>query len=249
MNDPVISKLECGSPLGLADRATLEAITASTVHVPAHQDIVRENEIAARAHLLLEGFACRYKILRGGRRAILACLLPGDLCDAHDAFVAMDHSVATITPCVIAIMTWAAVEDLMTNHPRISRALSWARTVDESILREWLANMGQRPADRQLAHLICELFARLRIIDRVSGSGFNFPFTQEELGDMLGISSVHVNRVLQQLREDGLIALHGRVLTILDPARLEQFAEFNRNYLHIPPRLLAAAQDRGELRS
>ncbi len=167
----------------------------------------------------------------------MALLVPGDLCDLHAAILgAMDHGIATLSPCTVAAIPRATVEDLTTNHPRINRALWWSTLVDEATLREWLVNMGQRPADRQLAHLLCELRVRLDTVGLVAeGGSYELPLTQEELADVLGLSPVHVNRVLQQLRGDGLIATRGKTLTIRDVARLEAFAGFDPNYLHLMP--------------
>jgi CRP-like cAMP-binding protein len=145
-----------------------------------------------------------------------------------------DHGIATLAPCKIGYISHETIEELTSRHPSVNRALWWAATlVDEGTLREWLVSMGRRPADKQLAHLFCELFVRLRSVGRANGSGFDFPLTQEELGDTLGVSTVHVNRILQQLRDDGLILLGGKTLAIPDFERLATFADFDPNYLHL----------------
>jgi CRP-like cAMP-binding protein len=118
----------------------------------------------------------------------------------------------------------------------LNRALWWATLVDEGVLREWIVGMGRRPADKQIAHLICELLHRLRVVGLAEEDRFDFPVSQDALADMVGMSPVHVNRVLQQLRQDGLISLEGRVLAVLDEARLTTFADFNPNYLHLSRR-------------
>jgi CRP-like cAMP-binding protein len=231
----LIRKLEIGNTLLETDRARLEGLVGATVRILPRQNVVDEDDIPGSAHLVLDGFACRYKVLRDGRRAILAFLLPGDFCDLHLALLGrMDHAIGTISACTFARIPFASIEELTFNHPRIARALWWSTLWDEAIMREWLASMGQRAAGPQLAHLICELFIRLQITGNVIDNSFAFPFTQEELGDTLGISSVHVNRVLQQLREKALIILHARRLTILDSQRLLKFAGFKSSYLHIP---------------
>jgi CRP-like cAMP-binding protein len=119
-------------------------------------------------------------------------------------------------------------------HPAINRALWWATLVDEGTVRERLVNMGRRPVDRQMAHLFCELFVRLESVGLTTGGSFDFPLTQDELADTLGVSTVHVNRMLQQLREDGLITLKGKTLVILDLERLKQ--------CRLRPELPASAQ-------
>jgi CRP-like cAMP-binding protein len=145
----------------------------------------------------------------------------------------MDHSIGAITACSVVDIPRATVDELVQRHPNIACAMRWATLVDEATLREWLANMGQRTADRQLAHLICELRLRLEVVGLADKGGMHIPMTQEEMGDTLGISTVHVNRVLQQLRMDGLMMIRGHAVQIPDLARLERFAEFNPDYLHL----------------
>ena len=234
MANPLVLKLEHGAALTDADRARLEAATAQRREIGARTDIIREEEDPAWVNVVLEGYACRYKMLPNGKRSIVAYFLPGDFCDLHVAILgAMDHSIASLTPCTIVQIPPETIEELTTRHPRIARAMWWATLVDESILREWLASTGHRPADKQLAHLFCELRVRLDTVGRADGDSFQLFVTQDELGDTLGITPVHVNRVLQQLRELGLIELHGRSLTIPDVPLLERFAEFKPNYLHL----------------
>jgi CRP-like cAMP-binding protein len=240
MSNALIRRLDAGATLLPTDRARLEVATSATIACPPRHDVTRDNDLPQHVHLVVEGFACRYKILPEGRRAILALLLPGDFCDFNAVLLGrMDHAVATITACTIAKIPFQTISELTTNHPRIARAFWWATLADAAITREWLASMGQRSAAPQLAHLICELFTRLQIIGRVDGESFSFPFTQEELGDTLGMTSVHVNRVLNQLRDEGLVSLHARVLTILDLPRLVQISGFDRSYLHSLPVRLA----------
>lgn len=231
--NPLILKLEHGARLTDEDRRLLRSVAVETRLVDARQDLIREGEVPDAVHLVLDGFACRYKMLDDGGRSIVAFLLPGDFCDLHVAILGhMDHSIGTLAPCIVVEIPRVKIEEL-TTHPRIARALWWATLVDEAILREWLVSMGRRPAHKQLAHLLCELLFRLRAVGRASDGMFELPVTQEELGDALGVSTVHVNRVLQQLREDGLISLQGRLVTILDLPALTRFSTFNPNYLHL----------------
>ena len=234
MPNPMVRKLERGAVLTPEDRERLERTIEGRRDVPARTDLIREKEPPEFVHLILEGFACRYKMLRSGRRQIIAYLAPGDFCDLHGAILGeMDHSIATVTRCVVVDIARAEILDLVTNYPRINRALWWATLVDEAILRQWLVSLGQRPSDQKLAHLLCELRVRLNSVGLVTRNSFSLPVTQAELADTLGITSVHVNRMMQQLRADGLITTQGSIITIPDPARLEDFAEFCPNYLHL----------------
>ncbi|WCS24229.1 Crp/Fnr family transcriptional regulator [Methylobacterium sp. NMS14P] len=129
----------------------------------------------------------------------------------------------------------ATIRDLTENHPRITRALWWATLVDEGILREWLSSMGQREAPERLAHLICELLLRLRLVGIADEGGYDLPLTQIDLADILGMTSVHVNRTLRHLRQLDLVDFKRRRLTISDVARLKTYCSFDPAYLHLRP--------------
>jgi CRP-like cAMP-binding protein len=232
-HNPLIMKLEHGADLTDEDRQRLRDVTVVGREVGARQDIIREGDEPNGVHLVMSGFACRYKSLSDGRRSIMAYLVPGDFCDLHVSILGeMDHTIATLTPCTIVDISHQQIAEL-TRQPRIARALWWATLVDEGVLREWLVNMGQRAADLQMAHLLCELLVRLQTVGHATKNSYLFPLTQDELADTLGISAVHINRVLQQLREDGLIVLKDRRLTVTNVERLMIFAQFNPNYLHL----------------
>jgi CRP-like cAMP-binding protein len=234
MPNPLIQKLEHGAQLSDDDRQVLEQVVHDVRDVGARQDIIEEGDKPNHVHAIIEGFACRYKLLSRGERQIMAWLVPGDICDLHIAILGdMDHAIGTLAPCKIAYIGRDTIEELTTRHPAINRALWWATLVDEGTLREWLVSMGRRAADKQMAHLFCELFTRLQTVGLTNGNGFDFPLTQEELADTLGVSNVHVNRMLQELRDYGLITLKGRTLTIPDFERLSEFADFDPNYLHL----------------
>lgn len=234
MTNPLIMKLEHGAQLTDADRAVLQQLTRKTRRVAQHADISSEGERPENVHLVVEGFACRYKTLTDGRRQIMALLVPGDFCDLHVAILGeMDHSIGTSWGCTIVDIPRSAIEALTAHQPRITRALWWATLVDEATLRAWLVNMGQREADRQMAHLICELLVRMRVVGLASDDSFEFPLTQADLADTLGITSVHANRVLQDLRSQGLVEWKNKRVRVPDAEQLIAFAEFNPNYLHL----------------
>lgn len=237
MSNPLIMKLEYGAHLTDEDRAVLRDLSSRTRRIAANQDITMEGDRPEHLHLVMEGFACRYKMLPNGQRQIMAFMVPGDFCDLHVAILgAMDHNIGTGWGCTVVDIPRRVVEDLTEHHPRIMRAMWWATLVDEGTLREWLVNMGQRAADRQMAHLICELLVRLQTVGCASTNGFEFPISQKDLADTLGITPVHTNRVLQELRSKGLIIWKGKQLHIPDVNELKAFAEFDPNYLHLKPR-------------
>ena len=232
---PFLQKLRHGCGLGGEDEAMLMRTLGQAVRrVAAHQDLLRIGEKADSLKLVLEGFACRYKILPDGRRQIMAYLLPGDICDLHVTILgAMDHNIGTLTNCMVLDVDNAQIEQLMRANHSIARAFWWGTLVDEATLREWLVNIGQRTAIERLAHLFCELLVRLRVVGLTNGDGYDMPLTQQELGDTLGLSTVHVNRVLQELRASGVIELRNKHLTIHDLPALATLGQFNPLYLHV----------------
>lgn len=236
MFSPLIRKLGHGSDLTAADHKRLIGL-ARTRRVEARQQIIEQGSRPEDVQLVLEGFAGRCKVLRNGKRQIMALLVPGDFCDLHVAILgAMDHSIVALSPCLVASLSRNTILELTEHHPRITRALWWATLVDEAILREWLVNMGQREAHHRLAHLFCELLMRLEVAGVGDGNGYPFPIRQNDLADALGLTSVHINRTLQLLREEGLIVLHGRRLDIPDVERLKAYCDFDPDYLHLVKR-------------
>ncbi len=237
MFDALIRKLDMAGSLTEADHQTVRHLSLRSRQVPARQDLTCEGDRPENVHLVLSGFACRYKVLPRGKRNITALMVPGDFCDLHVAILdERDHSIATMTPCMVVEIPRATIRDLTENHPRIAHAMWWATLVDEAILREWLISLAGREASRRIAHLFCELLLRLQAVGLAREDGYAIPFTQVDLADMLGLTPVHVNRVLRDLRSTGLIVLAQRRLRIPDVTRLKTYCEFNPNYLHRVPR-------------
>lgn len=236
MASPFIQKLERRFSLSEAERRALLQASTKVRLIPGHEDLIREGDDPDHVHLIQKGFACRYKILPDGGRSIMAYLVPGDFCDLHVSVLgAMDHSIATLNSCEVVQIPRETVADLTASYPTLNRALQWAGLVDEAILRTWLVSMGRRSADKQVAHLFCELLMRLEAVGLVTGNTYTLPITQAELADTLGLTSVHVNRVLRELRQQNLIVLQRRELSIPDVKRLKVFADFNPSYLHLEP--------------
>ena len=234
MSNPFIRKLAHGAALTDADRALLVEVCARTRQFGPRQDLIREGDRPSHVHVVLAGLACRYKVLADGARQITDYLVPGDACHLHTAILEeADHSVATLTACTIAEVGHEAIEALVAGSSRIARALWWTSLVSEATAREWVVNVGQREAPQRMAHLFCELHARLQAVGLAETDGYEWPVTQDELADTLGITAVHVNRVLQDLRKAELVALRSRRLTIPDLERLRAFAGFRPNYLHL----------------
>lgn len=230
---PLVAKLETLAPLPPADRAALSRICEGARPMGARRSIIREGDRPDHVHLIVEGWAARYKLLPDGARQITAFLLPGDFCDIHVTVLAeMDHSIATLTRARVAAVPRAAIRELVA-RPNLALAFWWATLVDEAVLRAWIVNVGRRGAYEAIGHLMCELYVRMRNVGLTTDHRFFLPLTQEEIADALGLTPVHVNRVLQRMRGEALITLKGGLLVILDYARLEAAAGFNPNYLHV----------------
>ncbi len=203
--------------------------------VAANQDLIQEGDRPTTIKLILGGVACRYKILASGRRQIFAYLLPGDFCDLHVVLLGrMDHGIRTMSQCIVSEVPSEIFHKLTLSEGRLARALWWATLVDEAILREWLVSMGQRLAKERTAHFLCEYLLRNRVAGVASGNTMTLPLTQEDLGDTLGLSSVHVNRILQELRADGFIRhLDKATVEVPDTAALSELGQFDPSYLHL----------------
>jgi len=234
MLNPLVLKLEQRDRLSEVEKRVLENAISRVRVVEADEDIVHEGERPSESSLLLDGFAARYKIFSSGRRQITAIHVPGDFVDLHSFLLkTLDHGVLALTPCRVAVVPHAALERITDEHPHLARLLWLTTLIDGAIHREWLTAMGRLSATAHLAHFICELFLRLQTVGRTDGDTFQLPLTQAELGDTLGLSTVHVNRVLQELRKEGLIRWQGDSLTILDRGRLEKVGEFTPTYLSL----------------
>lgn len=220
---------------GLADddRALLINICSDVRSIRARRDIIREGDKPNHVLLMVEGWACRYKVLPDGSRQIVAFLIPGDFCDSNiTLFGHMDHNIGAVRNSEVAFIRADKMMELI-DRPRIARAFLWATLVDEAILRSWIVNLGRRDAFQRVGHLICELHARLRNVAMATDSEFDMPITQEDLADALGLTPIHVNRTLKRLRDDGLVTFRKAHIVIHDIARLQKSVGFDPNYLHL----------------
>ena len=235
MSNVLATKLELFTPLSNDERTSLRKLSDGRLRrLGLHEDIIREGQAPNRVNLILSGWACRYKILEDGRRQILSFFFPGDLCDLRIFILKrMDHCIGTLVPTVIAEIPREAIIDVTEGGSRIARALWWSSLAAEAIEREWIVNLGQRSAVERLGHLFCETFKRLEAIGLATGTSCDMPLTQTELAEATGLSPVHVNRSVQELRAQGLIELRQKRLTILDFDRLAHRSFFTPNYLHL----------------
>lgn len=225
MISPLEARLAALAPLSADDRAVLAQLASQEAVVGTHTDLARNGDAAETAFLVLEGIACRYLRTAAGPRQILTLLLPGDLCDLDLIYMGRwDHSVATLSRCRVAQVPRAMLEDLICTHPTIEMALRRAKLEAEARTRNWLTALGVRVAVERLARLLCEIVDRLHVIGLADRNVCSLPLKQVDLAECIGVTIVHMNRILGELRGKNLIELKGRRLRIIDRAGLDALA-------------------------
>ncbi|SFU95356.1 Crp/Fnr family transcriptional regulator [Halomonas korlensis] len=233
MIQPLLHKLSNFADLSDEEKAALNNAAQESISFEKGEDIIVEGEKPDHIHLIEEGWACRYKLLERGDQHTMAFLLPGDMCDIHITILdEMDHSIRALTPVKLTRISAQEMNSIFENFPRLTRALFWSTLVDEAILREWLVSAGSRIADARLAHVFCELLLRSRAAGLTRDNSFELPLTQEALGEAMGLTNVHINRVVQQMRKDGLLEFEKKRLIICDWEKMKAFSGFKPNYLH-----------------
>jgi len=234
MNNPLLRKLANFTQLSEDESNAVDECSQDVREFAAREDVISQGDRTGGVKLLLDGFACRYKVLEDGRRQIVAYFVPGDLCDLRVFILKrMDHSIGAVVASKVATISPENILRLTHNYPTLTRALWWSTLVEEAIAREWLVNVGQRDALERTAHLFCELLYRFRAVGLNNGNSCTLPLTQVELAETLGLSSVHVNRTLQELRRRNLITLESGTLTIQNLDELKNLSFFNPDYLHL----------------
>lgn len=220
-----------------AEREALASAVSEEIQVAADTIIVEEGQVTDRSHLMLSGFASRFATLPGGRRRIQFLSMGGDFIDLQ-GFTAkhLDFGAKALTACRMAVIPHARLQAISETMPHLTRLLWLSTAVDAAIQRQWLLSAGQRSALQRLAHLLCEVFTRLQVGGLTDTPEFRLPLTQAELGDTLGISLVHANRVVGELRSRGLVRWRGEQVAILDWPGLRELAEFDPAYLELEAR-------------
>ena len=232
MANRFIDKLRGFAELTDTEVGALEQATARPKTVQPRRDLIREGDQPGPVLVMLDGWAFRYKVLPSGTRQIMAFLMPGDACDLHIGLLAeMDHSIQTTTRAEVATIPRTVMDQLM-EQPGIARAMYIAQLVDEGTLRAWIISMGRRSSIERAAHLLLELHVRAVNVGVAQAASMQLPLSQIVLADALGMTSVHINRVLQALRRTEAIELQRGALHIVDLAALTRIAGFDDGYLH-----------------
>lgn len=231
-----LRKLETHAVLSDADRAIILALPFTMQTVEPLTYLVREGERMQQCPVLLSGYAYRQKLTGEGARQILSIHIPGEALDFENVFLDQaDHNVQALTSCRVAMIPRQALLDLVGASPSVVNAILVSILVEASIFREWILNVGRRDAKTRMAHMLCELAVRLQAQGLGAEECYELPMTQEQLGDALGLTAVHVNRTLRTLSEEGLIVRNRRQVCFPKWRALLEVADFNANYLHLQP--------------
>ena len=237
MIERLLFNLGARDKISSEEEAALRDLIGDTEDVPARKTLIRRDEPLQHSVLLLEGLMCRYKDLWNGRRQITALHVPGDFLDLHGfTLKCLDHDVMSLCPSRIALAPHEKLEQITVDFPHLTRLLWFSTNVDAARHREWELSLGQRSGVARAAHLLCELHTRFATVGMVSGGDFDLPLNQTELGECLGLTVVHTNRVLRDLRERGLVEFIRGHVSIKDLPGLKAIAEFDPAYLYLDPK-------------
>jgi CRP-like cAMP-binding protein len=228
----LLLRLERFSVLSAADRQRIVDLPLKLVNYPGDREVVSYGYPSSRCTLVLDGFLYSHKIVAGTRRQITSFFIPGDMVDLPTLYLPkVDHSVSTLGPAVLAFVPHAALKEVLDVSPALAQAF-WRETLMQSaIFQEWVVNLGRRDAFARLAHILCELTVRLQAMGLARDLSFAMPWTQVDVADACGISSVHANRVIQELRHLGLVEWDSKRVKIRDGEALARLGDFNDDYL------------------
>lgn len=233
---PFLKRLLDRSTLNPGERDAILSLKGQRCQARANADIVSPGEVATHSYLVLEGLVGRFGQLFDGRRQITAFHVVGDMCDLHSlVFPKVGWSIQALTPTTLFKVPHHDLRRIAGEYPAIAEAFWRDCVVDASILSQWVVNLGRRDARMRLAHLLCEMGVRMEQTGLGTRLCYELHLTQSQLADALGLTSVHVNRVLQSLRRDAVIATPNRQVRVLDWDRLATLGEFDQGYLETGP--------------
>lgn len=234
--ETIIARFESRAPLSEADRTAIRGLAYTRRQIEPSSYLVREGAYPTRCAFVLAGFCYRQKLTTDGARQIVSIEIPGDFIGLEHLFLKeSDHNVQALTRASVAEFDCAALRNLALTRPAIAAALWSEVLIGASIFREWIVNVGRRDAHSRVGHLLCELAVRLEAATGENGHLYDLPMTQEQVGDTVGLTPVHVNRVLRALAQRGFIARDRRQITILNWDALRDASDFNPRYLHLKP--------------
>lgn len=234
MIDAHLKKLRKRDEISAEEEAAIRGAVTEIRDIRSDAIFIRRGQELEVSTLLVSGWLARAKQMEDGQRQISELHVPGDFADLHSfTLKRLDHDIVSLTPCRLAIVPHDKLREITERFPHLTRVYWFATNLDAAIHREWTVSLGRRSALQRMANLFCELLVRLEIADLTDGNSYDFPLTQHELSECLGLTPVHVNRTLQELRRRELIELESRRATILDLPALKALAEFDPAYLYL----------------
>jgi CRP-like cAMP-binding protein len=234
VRNPLSMALERRDSLSERERELLDVIAGARRTIPARSDFVVEGDSPRVSTLMLSGLSARYNIVADGKRQISAVHVPGDFVDLHCFLLRpIDHSVVALTECEVSAVPHEFLRQITCAEPHLTRLLWLLIVIDAAIFRQRLVGASRLPAEAQIARFLCEIYVRLEVVGLAANHAFDLPITQGDLGDIVGLSLVHVNKVLQRMRGDGLLSWNGRELRIVDWDAMAAEAEFDATYLNL----------------
>jgi CRP-like cAMP-binding protein len=236
MIDTHLLKLRARDTVNAEEEQAIRGLFSEVRDVAADTTVINAGDHLNVSLLLLDGLLCRFKDLRDGSRQISELHVPGDFADLHSfTLKKLDHSIMALTRCRIAVAPHERIKTAITEFPHLARLFWFTTNMDAAIHREWVLSLGRRSALSRTAHLFCELQVRLGIVGLADEKSYPLSLTQTDIAECLGLTPVHVNRVLRELRERGLVEFRNRRVTISDQKGLRRVAEFDPGYLYLEP--------------
>ena len=215
------------------EKEAVESVLTTPVTLPKRKVVTNRGDVVTRSTFLISGFMCRYMDGADGHRQLVSVQTPGDFVDLHGyPLQRLDHDIATLSECQVAYAPHDKLTEIIERLPHLGRMLWFSTLLDAALHREWIFRLGRLDAVGRVAHMLCETYARLDMVDLVENGTFAWPLTQQDLGEACGLTSVHVNRTLRVLREAGMVEVSDRTVTILDFDRLASTGEFQPDYLY-----------------
>jgi CRP-like cAMP-binding protein len=232
--DLFIRKLRARHDLSREEEAALRGMDWSLRRFDRNQCMVRSGDKLDHSMLLLTGFAMRCKFAIDGARQIVEINLPGDFIDLHSFILKrLEHDITAAGRCDIGTVSHSELKRVTEKFPRLTRVLWFQTLVDAAIHREWMLVLGKKRGRARIAQFFCEIDKRLKIVGLAAGGGYDLPFNQQELADITGMTSVHLNRCLKELRDAGLVTFRNGKVELHDSAGLTREAQFDPAYLHL----------------
>jgi CRP-like cAMP-binding protein len=234
---PLLDRLALRVTLTQADQDAILALPRSVRRLAAREHFIRQGDRPTHCCLMANGFTVREKVVADGARQILAVHMRGEMVDLQNVLLERsDHNVQALTAAEVVMIPREALEELAFTHPAVGKALWLETLVDGSVFREWIANVARRDARARIAHLLCEFAIRLESAGLSSAEAYELPMTQEQIGDTVGLTPIHVNRMLKLLNDEGLIEREKRAVRVPDWRKLARVGDFDPQYLHLPKR-------------